>query len=316
VLQKVTEDFDSRWHFNTSIAAMMELTNDLYAEEAKISAAAMEQVITIFVFLLAPFAPYLAQEIWAELGKEGPVFRQAWPAFNPDLARETDVEIPVQVNGKIRARFTVPTGLDKAALEAAVRKPAHELHMARPVVTLRAQHQRQPHARQRLAACFVERSLRQHHVLVGFAKASNHPARRGQRIGRGCASEQAHQHLRENLRLALATHAAERRLDVSVAAQQRRRQRAGRPAPSDQRRRPFVQREGGTAVLTEDARGGLEHASAEGVKDALDDGDRMAQRILRHDGHRIAIGPRSRWHVGKRLLEIAGQASKVLHQRV
>jgi len=121
VLQKVTEDFDSRWHFNTSIAAMMELTNDLYAEEAKISAAAMEQVITIFVFLLAPFAPYLAQEIWAELGKEGPVFRQAWPAFNPDLARETDVEIPVQVNGKIRARFTVPTGLDKAALEAAAR---------------------------------------------------------------------------------------------------------------------------------------------------------------------------------------------------
>jgi len=121
VLQKITEDFDSRWHFNTSIAAMMELTNDLYAEETKISAAAMEQVITIFVFLLAPFAPYLAQEIWAELGKEGPVFRQAWPAFNPDLARETDVEIPVQVNGKIRARFTVPTGLDKAALEAAAR---------------------------------------------------------------------------------------------------------------------------------------------------------------------------------------------------
>ncbi len=121
VLQKVTEDFDSRWHFNTSIAAMMELTNDLYAEEAKISATAMEQVITIFVFLLAPFAPYLAQEIWAELGNEGPVFRQKWPAFNPDLARETDVEIPVQVNGKIRARFTVPTGLDKAALEAAAR---------------------------------------------------------------------------------------------------------------------------------------------------------------------------------------------------
>ena len=106
---------------NTSIAAMMELTNDLYAEEAKISAAAMQQVITIFVFLLAPFAPYLAQEIWAELGKEGPVFRQTWPAFDPELARETDVEIPVQINGKIRARVTVPTGLDKVALEAAVR---------------------------------------------------------------------------------------------------------------------------------------------------------------------------------------------------
>jgi leucyl-tRNA synthetase len=121
VLRKVTEDFDSRWHFNTSIAAMMELTNDLYAEEANISAAAMEQVIRIFVFLLAPFAPYLAQEIWSELGHSTPVFRQPWPAYDAELARETDVEIPVQINGKIRARFTVPTGLDKAGLEAAAR---------------------------------------------------------------------------------------------------------------------------------------------------------------------------------------------------
>jgi leucyl-tRNA synthetase len=121
VLRKVTEDFDSRWHFNTSIAAMMELTNDLYAEEATISASAMEHVIGIFVFLLAPFAPYLAQELWSELGRTGPVFRQPWPAFDADLARETEIEIPVQINGKIRVRFTVPTGLDKAQLEAAAR---------------------------------------------------------------------------------------------------------------------------------------------------------------------------------------------------
>lgn len=124
VLRKITEDFDSRWHFNTSIAAMMELVNDLYAEEANISGDAMRQVLGIFVFLLAPFAPYLAQEIWAELGNDGPVFRQPWPAFDAELARETDVEIPVQVNGKIRARLTVATGIDKAALEAAARADA------------------------------------------------------------------------------------------------------------------------------------------------------------------------------------------------
>ena len=121
VLKKVTQDFDSRWHFNTSIAAMMELLNELHAEEPRISAAAMAQSIEIVTFLLAPFAPYLAQELWEEQGRTGPVFRQDWPAFDQDLARETDVEIPVQVNGKLRARVTVPAGLDKDALEAAVR---------------------------------------------------------------------------------------------------------------------------------------------------------------------------------------------------
>ncbi len=121
VLMKVTQDFDSRWHFNTSIAAMMELLNELHAEESKISAAAMAQSIEIVTFLLAPFAPYLAQELWEEQGKSGPVFRQQWPAFDAELARETDVEIPVQINGKLRARVTVPAGLDKDALEAAVR---------------------------------------------------------------------------------------------------------------------------------------------------------------------------------------------------
>jgi leucyl-tRNA synthetase len=121
VLMKVTQDFDSRWHFNTSIAAMMELLNELHAEEANISASAMAQSIEIVTFLLAPFAPYLAQELWEEQGRTGPVFRQPWPAFDAELARETDVEIPVQVNGKLRARVTVPAGLDKDALEAAVR---------------------------------------------------------------------------------------------------------------------------------------------------------------------------------------------------
>jgi leucyl-tRNA synthetase len=121
VLRKITEDFDSRWHFNTSIAAMMELVNELYAEEANISAAAMSQTIGILTFLLAPFAPYLAQEMWEEQGKEGAVFRQPWPAYSSELAKETETEIPVQINGKIRARIVVPAGLDKAALEEAAR---------------------------------------------------------------------------------------------------------------------------------------------------------------------------------------------------
>ena len=118
-LRKITADFDSRWHFNTSIAAMMELVNELYAEEPRISTGAMQQSIQILTLMLAPFAPYIAQELWEEQGKSGPVFKQEWPDFDPDLARETEIEIPVQINGKLRARITVPPGLDAAQLKVA-----------------------------------------------------------------------------------------------------------------------------------------------------------------------------------------------------
>jgi leucyl-tRNA synthetase len=99
---------------------MMELVNQLYAEEANVSGAAMGETLRILTFLLAPFAPYLAQELWDEQGNSGPVFKQAWPGYDPDLARETEVEIPVQINGKLRARVIVPAGLDSAQLSAAV----------------------------------------------------------------------------------------------------------------------------------------------------------------------------------------------------
>jgi leucyl-tRNA synthetase len=118
-LRKVTEDFDTRWHFNTSIAAMMELVNELYADEAHISAAAMSQAIRILTFLLAPFAPYMAQELWEEQGKTEPVFKQEWPCYDPDLAREEEIEIPVQINGKLRTKIKAAPGLDKRQLEAA-----------------------------------------------------------------------------------------------------------------------------------------------------------------------------------------------------
>jgi leucyl-tRNA synthetase len=120
-LRRITEDFDSRWHFNTSIASMMELVNVLYEKEAGISAAAMLQCLEILTLMLAPFAPYVTQELWEEMGREGPVVKQSWPAYDADLARATDVEIPVQINGKLRTRIVVPVGLDKAGLESAAR---------------------------------------------------------------------------------------------------------------------------------------------------------------------------------------------------
>jgi len=107
-LRKITEDFDSRWHFNTSIAAIMELVNELYAEEPRISPDAMDQCIRLLTLMLAPFAPYLAQELWDVQGRGTPVFKEEWPDFDPDLARETEIEIVVQINGKLRSRIHVP----------------------------------------------------------------------------------------------------------------------------------------------------------------------------------------------------------------
>jgi len=117
----VTEDFDTRWHFNTSIALMMELVNVLYEKEKQISAAAMGQCLRILTLMLSPFAPYVSQELWAEMGNDGAILKQSWPAFDAELARESEVEVPVQVNGKLRARIQVAAGLDKGALEAAAR---------------------------------------------------------------------------------------------------------------------------------------------------------------------------------------------------
>jgi leucyl-tRNA synthetase len=115
----VTADFDNRWHFNTSIAALMELTNELYALEASLTTSTLAQAAEALVLMLGPFAPFAAQEMWDAMGRAGFVFRQSWPAANPDLAREDEVEVPVQVNGKLRSRVTVALGVGKDELERA-----------------------------------------------------------------------------------------------------------------------------------------------------------------------------------------------------
>ena len=116
-VRKVTSDFDSRWHFNTSIASLMELTNELYQLEANLSSSHPEICRTV-TLLLAPFAPYTAQELWSDLGNTGPAFRQPWPNFDPELAKEDLAEIPVQVNGKLRGHLHVPFGTQKDELES------------------------------------------------------------------------------------------------------------------------------------------------------------------------------------------------------
>jgi leucyl-tRNA synthetase len=105
-IAKITLDFEGRWHFNTCVAAIMEFVNEMQAADAQLAAGevpapAVRELLRSLVLLLAPFAPYLAAELWEELGEEGAVLRAPWPVSNQELAKEDEIEIPVQINGKL-----------------------------------------------------------------------------------------------------------------------------------------------------------------------------------------------------------------------
>ncbi|PYV57373.1 MAG: leucine--tRNA ligase [Acidobacteria bacterium] len=117
-IKRVTDDFQGRWHFNTSIAAIMELVNELSATEdhvartpsSAIPVPLLADVQRNLVLLLAPFAPYLAHELWEMLGEKSNLLKEPWPKLDPELAKEDEIEIPVQVNGKLRGKVVMPAG--------------------------------------------------------------------------------------------------------------------------------------------------------------------------------------------------------------
>jgi valyl-tRNA synthetase len=116
-LKLITDDFEGRWHFNTSIAALMGLMNVLTDLEKDLSAPVIAEVLEKLTLMLEPFAPYLAEELWEEQGRQGPVFHHAWPEYDPELAREEEAEVVIQVNGKLRGRINVAFGTPREALE-------------------------------------------------------------------------------------------------------------------------------------------------------------------------------------------------------
>src|SRR3989475_827558 len=117
-IKRVSDDFQGRWHFNTCIAAIMELVNELYGIDDRMEGTAasasgvpvslLAEVQRDLALLLAPFAPYLAHELWEMLGEKTSLLRAPWPKHDPALAKEEEIEIPVQVNGKLRSRIVVP----------------------------------------------------------------------------------------------------------------------------------------------------------------------------------------------------------------
>ena len=119
-LKLITNDFEGRWHFNTSIAALMGLMNVLTELEKDLSAPVIAEIMEKLTLMLEPFAPYLAEELWEEQGRPGPVFHHTWPEFDPELAREEEAEVVIQVNGKLRGRINVAFGTPREALEKLV----------------------------------------------------------------------------------------------------------------------------------------------------------------------------------------------------
>lgn len=161
-IRRVSTDLDPRVHLNTAVSALMELVNDLYgfceqqglAPHATAEAYPADQVsgdtagvlaeaVDALVLMLSPFAPHLCEELWENLGRTGGLTTAAWPSFDPEVARADEIVVPVQVNGKLRARLTVATDvsdddLRTAALaEPAVRSHTESKTIARVVVVRR-----------------------------------------------------------------------------------------------------------------------------------------------------------------------------------
>jgi leucyl-tRNA synthetase len=123
-IKRVSDDFQGRWHFNTCIAAIMELVNEIYAAEEAIAGGRVPSSLILDVqrniaLLLAPMAPYVAHELWEMTGATGNLLKAPWPKYDAALAAEDEIEIPVQVNGKLRGLVVVPAGADEEQIKQA-----------------------------------------------------------------------------------------------------------------------------------------------------------------------------------------------------
>jgi leucyl-tRNA synthetase len=151
-IRRVTIDLDPRVHLNTAVSALMELVNELYAfcsrteclhlgrESAQAedvgaveragTVAVLKEAIEALVRMISPFAPHMAEELWEMLGHPGGVVAAGWPAYDDAVARAKEIVVPVQVNGKVRARLTVPADISEDRLrELAVVDPQVLKHL-------------------------------------------------------------------------------------------------------------------------------------------------------------------------------------------
>jgi leucyl-tRNA synthetase len=150
--RRVTLDLDPRVHLNTAVSGLMELVNELYAfcgrsrclvtgrgtdDEASVgvierasTVVVLKEAVEALVLMLSPFAPHMAEELWEQLGHKGGVVAAGWPAFDPEVAKASEITVPVQVNGKLRGRLTVAADVsDEELKEVAVADPQVARHL-------------------------------------------------------------------------------------------------------------------------------------------------------------------------------------------
>jgi leucyl-tRNA synthetase len=130
LIRSITENFEERLHLNTCISSLMELTNEIYLfdqavdKKGEVQAAdtlVASEALSALIPMLAPFAPHIAEELWESFGHTGSLAQARWPEFNADLARDEEIEVAVQVNGKLRSRiFAGANASDEELREAAL----------------------------------------------------------------------------------------------------------------------------------------------------------------------------------------------------
>jgi len=114
IIRSVTDNFEERLHLNTCISSLMELTNEIYTFDQAVDSSGGPNEVDVqiareaffaLIAMLAPFAPHISEELWSSFGHRESLSRSKWPEFDDELAREEEVEVAVQLNGKLRSRI-------------------------------------------------------------------------------------------------------------------------------------------------------------------------------------------------------------------
>jgi leucyl-tRNA synthetase len=119
-IKKVTTDVEREYHFNTAIAALMELVNEMSsfepsdAKDMQIMRFSIENTL----LLLSPFTPHITEELWTHIGNESGISEKSWPVWDEDMAREEEIELVIQINGKLKGKLMIPCGLPEEEIKA------------------------------------------------------------------------------------------------------------------------------------------------------------------------------------------------------
>ncbi len=113
-IKKITGSIERDYHFNTAIAALMELVNEITAfnPENDNDREVLEFGIRQMILLLSPFAPHITAELWEQIGEKESILKESWPVWDEEIAKEEEIELVIQINGKLRGKIMIPSGLD------------------------------------------------------------------------------------------------------------------------------------------------------------------------------------------------------------